>query len=152
MHLCTCALFLCVFFMVHFQNKKYATKKDLEKKTQKNDVFVKKKSMYFLFRKFWEKKFLRKKNFSKNRFSKKSKMSNCGYTTETFALVYILFDAFYILRADSSKKKWTPTLEKKSCWKSHLLFDIFFDSVTVSKNFGLNRLGVQKKRQKVHIL
>jgi len=35
-------------------------------------------------------------------------MSNCGYTTETFAVVYTLFDAFYILGADSSQKKWTP--------------------------------------------
>ena len=79
-------------------------------------------------------------------------MSNCGYTTETFAVVYALFDAVQKTRPESSQKISTPTLEKKSCWKSHLLFDIFFDSVTVSKNFGLNRLRVCKKRQKVHIL
>jgi len=40
-------------------------------------------------------------------------MSYCGYTTETFAIVYALFDAFYMLGADSSQKFWTPTLEKK---------------------------------------
>jgi len=59
--------------------------------------------MYFLFRKFWEKKFLRKKN-SKNRFSKMSKMSNYGYTTETFAIVYTLFDAVQKTRPESRKK------------------------------------------------
>jgi len=79
-------------------------------------------------------------------------MSNLWYTTETFALVYALFDAFYGIRAESSQNFSTPTTEKKSCWKLHILSDIFFDSVTVSKNFGLNRLRVCKKRQKVHIL
>jgi len=50
----------------------------------------------------------KKKIFSKNGFLKKSKMSNYGYTTETFAIVYALFDAFYILGADSSQNFWTP--------------------------------------------
>jgi len=35
-------------------------------------------------------------------------MSNCGYTTETFAIVYALFDAFFGRRADSSQIFWTP--------------------------------------------
>jgi len=97
--------------------------------------------MYFLFRKFWEKKISKKKNFfSKNRFSKKSKMSNCGYTTETFAIVYTLFDAFYRLRADSSQKILDAVTESKKVSTSKCDLQQLFFRGSESQKFGLNRL------------
>jgi len=68
-------------------------------------------------------------------------MSYYGYTTETFAIVYTLFDAFFGRRADSSQFFWTPSRSQKKMSNSKCDFQQLFFRGSESKKFGLTRVG-----------
>jgi len=57
-------------------------------------------------------------------------MSKSGYTTETFAIVYALFDAFFGRRPESGKKKSEPTHFRQKMFGNAYVVNFFVNSCT----------------------